>query len=105
MTTAKYASVIARAGQETAKMMTARLRAEAESSGLASAAANSINVKFSKGSFTIHVPQKHKEAVDSHQYGSSTSQPNRFIHRFANRTEEAEKFLLTRISKMLGGKL
>jgi hypothetical protein len=105
MTTAKYASVIAKAGQETAKMMTAQLRAEAASSGWSPAVANSISVKFAKDSFSIHIPKKHKEAADAHEYGSSTEQPNRVLHRFGNRLDEAEKFLLTRVSKMLGGKI
>ena len=105
MKTAKYKKALTASGSDTAKMMTAQLRKEAADSGWPSDIVNGIKVRFTNNGFKFDVPPKYKKSVDDLQYGTSENQPNRVFHRVANRTEEAQKFLIQNAFKKLGGKL
>jgi hypothetical protein len=99
-----YQKVVKAAAKETSKFMTAKLRTDAVASGWDTDVANSISVKFVKNAWKINVPRKYKDAVWAANYGSENSQPTAVLHRLDN-SDEAEKYFLQIVSKMLKGKI
>ena len=92
------------AGTETSHYLTAHLRAETHASEWPTHITNSVRVKHSNGSFSIHVPDAHKEEALDYEYGTPNSRPTAAVRRFNNRTSEAEKVFASRFLKHLGVK-
>lgn len=85
--------------------MTAQLRQECIASGWSPEVANRVSVKFSNGTFAVHIPDSIKSQVDNLEYGTPSTQPTAAIRRFGNRADSAESFLLKRAKQLLGGSL
>ena len=90
------------ASNETAHYMTAHLRSEAHASGWPSHIIRNMHVSHEAGSFDVHVHDDHKNHAHELEYGTPDSRPTAAVRRFSNRTTEAEKFLVGRMSQMLG---
>jgi hypothetical protein len=89
-----YTKVLSQAAKETTKVMTAQLRSEAIASGWDEEVANALSVKFSNNQFKVSIPARYEKQVQDLEYGTSSSQPARAIHRYSNRTGAAENHLL-----------
>lgn len=95
-----FKSAIQRASHETSGYMTSHLRAEAHASGWPSHVVDSLHVSYGKEGFNVHTP--HKETTMDLEYGTPTQRPTAAIRRSANRTTEAEAFLVKRLGKIVG---
>lgn len=91
-----------KASLETTRLMGAQLRAETRASGWPEHIVRGMHVKYDDGQFVVHSHPEHKDDVLNLEYGTPDSQPTAAIRRYANRTSEAEKFLLGRTSVHLG---
>jgi hypothetical protein len=98
-----YQKVLSQAAKETAKVMTAQLRSEALNSGWDEEVANSLSVKFSNNEFQIKKPAQYEKQIKDLEYGTDSTQPSRAIHRYSNRTNDAESYLLKVAGKLLKG--
>jgi len=99
--TTNYREVLAQSARETAVMMTAELRQECLSSGWPDSIVNRIKVKFSSNKFIIDIPEELKKEVGNLEYGTPDKQLTAALHRYGNRTSNAESFLLKRARKLL----
>lgn len=90
------------ASNDAARFMTAHLRSEAHASGWPSDISSKMHVSHKDGSFDVHVHEKHLDHALDLEYGTPDTQPTAAIRRFANRTQEAEHFIVGRMSRMLG---
>ena len=86
---------------DTSRFLTARLRSETRASGWPDEVTRHMSVHFD-GDFHVHSHPSHKDQVHNLEYGTPDTQPTAAIRRFANRTHEAEKFLVGRMHKMVG---
>ena len=82
--------------------MSAHLRSEARASGWPDHVVSNLHVTHSNGSFSIHAHPGHRNDVMDLEYGTSSSRPNRAIHRFTTNQKESEKFLVKRMFHHLG---
>lgn len=98
-----YRKVLSQAAKETTKVMTAQLRAEALASGWDAKVANSLSVKFSNNEFKVNIPPQYEKQVKDLEYGTDSMQPSRAIHRYSNRTDSAESYLLKVAGAILKG--
>lgn len=92
-------SAIKAASLETTRLMSAHLRAEARSSGWPEHVVRSLHVAHDETGFSTYVNSRHHEEALDHEYGTPSTQPNAAIRRSANRTHEAESFLIGRLFK------
>jgi hypothetical protein len=97
-----FHSALEKASHETSRAMTHQLRNEAHASGWPSHVVRKMNVKYGEEGFEAHVHDSHKATAHDHEYGTPDTQPTAAVRRTANRTQEAEKFLLGRINHHLG---
>jgi len=97
-----FHSALEKASHETSRVMSHHLKAEAHASGWPSHVVNKMHVKYGDEGFQAHVHDAHKDIAHDYEYGTPDSQPTAAVRRFANRTQEAEKFLLGRIHHHLG---
>jgi hypothetical protein len=105
MTDVNWKIALKAAGAETAQLMTSQLREEMLSSGWDSRLVAKIRVRFFNNKFEVKIPSKMKNMVSTLEYGSSDTPPSAVLRKFANRTQEAEKFLSQRaVAYMAGGK-
>lgn len=102
MTLSKFNDAVKAAGQETTRLMSARLRSEAQASGWPSHVSRSLRISHGKDGFNIHIPKKHYETVMDLEYGTPDSQPTAAMRRFKNRQEESEHFFIGRLEKHFG---
>lgn len=93
-----------RASHDTARFMSAHLRSEARASGWPDHLVSGLHVRHSGGSFTVHAHPSSRSDVMNMEYGTTSNQPNRAIHRFNNDQKEAEKFLVGRLGHHMGVK-
>ena len=101
MKTTNYRQVLVQSAQKTAVMMTAELRQECLSSGWPSAVVNRIKVKFEGGKFIVDVPDDIKTEVGNLEFGTPSRQLSPALHRYSNRTSNAESYLLKVAGKLL----
>lgn len=105
MTAADWKTALKAAGSETAQFMTSQIREDLLSEGLSSRMVARVNFRFVNNKFELKMPPKVDKAVKDLEYGSSTKPPSAVLRKFANRTQEAEKFLSQRaVAYMAGGK-
>lgn len=97
-----FYSALTKASHETSHFMTAHLRAEAHASGWPTHVTRNLSVKFGEEGFETHVHDAHKADAQNLEYGTPGTEPTAAIRRFGNRTQEAEKFLLGRLSHHVG---
>lgn len=97
-----FRNAIHQASNETAHLMTAHLRSEAHASGWPSEVSRRIKVTHNNGSFDVHAHESVEAHVHDLEYGTPDHRPTAAIRRYSNRTNEAEHFLVGRISKILG---
>jgi hypothetical protein len=97
-----FHSALTKASHETSHFMSSHLRAEASESGWPSGITNRMNVRYGNEGFEAHVHDAHYNAAHGLEYGTPDTQPTAAVRRFGNRTQEAEKFLLGRLSTHLG---
>ena len=90
-----------KASLETTRFMSAHLRAETRASGWPEHIVRGMHVTYDDGKFSVHSHPDHKDEVLNLEYGTPGTQPTAAIRRHANRTSEAEKFLLNRTSHHL----
>jgi hypothetical protein len=83
--------------------MSAHLRTEARASGWPNNVVRNLSVRHQDGEFTVHSHEGHRDQVLDLEYGTPSTQPTAAIRRFANRQQEAEKFLVGRVGKHMGG--
>ena len=86
---------------ETTRAMSGQLRNEARASGWPSHVVRNMKVKYGKDGFETHVHDAHRELAHDLEYGTSSTEPTAAVRRFGNRTHEAEKFLVGRMSERL----
>ena len=94
-----------KAGVETSRLMSAKLRSEARASGWPNHIIRHLGVAHSDGAFTVHSHEDHRSAVMDLEYGTTTQRPTAAIRRFGNRQAEAERFLMSRTLHHMGGQL
>ena len=82
--------------------MTSHLRSEAHASGWPKHIVNNMHVSYGKEGFQANVHESHEAEAKNLEYGTPSSQPTAAVRRFSNRTQEAETFLVGRLSKMIG---
>ena len=97
-----FKSALHQATHETSRVMSRQLRAEAHASGWPSHVVRSMKVNYNEGNFEAHVHDAHKSEAHDLEYGTPGTQPSAAVRRYANRTHEAETFLVGRMSKILG---
>jgi hypothetical protein len=97
-----FKSALHQASHETSHFMTAHIRAEAHASGWPSEVTRGLHVKYGENGYQAHVHDSHKEIAHNLEYGTPDTQPTAAVRRYANRTHEAETFLVGRMSKILG---
>lgn len=90
------------ASHETTRLMSARLRSEAQASGWPSEVSRTLRVSHGKKGFEAHVSKKHYESAMDLEYGTPTTQPTAAVRRFKNRQDEAEHFFIGRLEKHFG---
>lgn len=91
-----------KASVETTRFMSAHLRSEARASGWPDHVVRGMHVTYDDGNFAVHSHPDHKAEILNLEYGTPDTQPTAAIRRYANRTAEAQKFLLGRAAKHLG---
>jgi hypothetical protein len=97
-----FHSALSKASKDASRFMTAQLRNETRANDWPEHVTNSTNVKYGKNGFEAHVHDAHLDEAKNHEYGVPGKAPTAAIRRFSNRTEEAQKFLVGRLSKHLG---
>jgi hypothetical protein len=98
-------SAIKNSSHETARLMSAHVRAEAHNSGWPEHIARSLHAKHGDDGFTYHVHDEHHAETMNVEYGTPSSQPNAAVRGSGNRTEQAESFFMKRLTNHLGGLL
>lgn len=98
-------SALSKASQETSRFLSAHLRSEAHASGWPTHIVRSMTVAHDSDGFHTHVHDGHYEAAMDLEYGTPGTQPTAAVRRFANRTSDAEHFLINRMVKHLEGDL
>lgn len=99
----KVKSSLNKASVETARFMSAHLRAEARACGWPEHIVSSLHVAHSDGVFSVHSHPDHRAEVLNLEYGTPDTQPTAAIRRFNNRQYESEKFLIGRTAMHLVG--
>ncbi len=102
MTLSKFNQAIKSASHETTRLMSARLRSEAQASGWPSHVSRTLHVKHGNDGFEAHISNKHYETAMDLEYGTPSTQPTAAVRRFKNRQDEAEHFFLGRLEKHFG---
>jgi hypothetical protein len=97
-----FKSALTKASHETSHMMSAHLQNEAHASGWPSHVASNLHVSYGKDGFQAHIHDSHKSEAMDLEYGTPSQRPTAAVRRSINRTQEADKFLVGRMSKMLG---
>ncbi|CAB4166924.1 hypothetical protein UFOVP964_23 [uncultured Caudovirales phage] len=97
-----FHSALQKASHETSRFMSSQLRNEAHASGWPSHIVSNMHVKYGEAGFEAHVHDSHKAEAKNLEYGTPSTQPSAAVRRYSNRTQEAEKFLLGRISHHAG---
>ena len=97
-----FHSALEKASHETSRVMTHQLKSEAHASGWPSHVVRKMSVKYGEEGFEAHVHDSHEAIAKDHEYGTPSIKTTAAVRRTANRTQEAEKFLLGRISHHLG---
>lgn len=97
-----FKDALNRASSDASHFLTAHLRSEAHASGWPSDVTRRMSVSHNNGSFDVNVHEKHLNRALDLEYGTPDTQPTAAIRRFSNRTQEAEHFIVGRMSKMLG---
>jgi hypothetical protein len=95
---------LVKASHDTSRLMSAHLRSEARKAGWPDHIVSNLHVTHSNGSFNIHAHPDQREDVLDLEYGTTSTQPNRAIHRFSKNQHEAEKFLVKRLFHHMGVK-
>lgn len=96
-------SAIRKASIETSHFMGAHVRKAAKDSGWPDHLSRTLNVSYTKGGFSIHAPKHLHGEIGDLEYGTPSQLPTAAMHRAANRTQEAERFFVKRLSQHLGG--
>ena len=105
MTATDWKTALKAAGSETAQFMTTQIREDLLAEGLDARMVAKVRYRFFNNKFEIKMPKKVDKAVKELEFGSSTKPPSAVLRKFANRTQEAEKFLSQRaVAYMAGGK-
>jgi len=102
VTLSKFSNALKAASHETTRLMSARLRSEAQASGWPSEVSRTLRVTHGKSGFEAHVSKKHYEKALDLEYGTPDTQPTAAVRRFKNRQAEAEHFFLGRLEKHFG---
>ena len=102
MTLSKFNTAIKAASHETTRLMSARLRSEAQASGWPSEVSRTLRVSHGKSGFEAHVSKKHYDTAMNLEYGTPSTQPTAAVRRFKNRQDEAEDFFIGRLEKHFG---
>ena len=102
MTLSKFNNAIKAASHETTRLMSARLRSEAQASGWPSDVSRTLRVSHGKNGFEAHVSKKHYDTAMNLEYGTPSTQPTAAVRRFKNRQDEAEHFFVGRLEKHFG---
>ena len=97
-----FLSAIHQSSHEASQVMSSQLRSEARASGWPEHVVQNMHVKYNNGKFTNHVHDSHASEAADLEYGTTTQRPTAAIRRFSNRTHEAEKFLVGRVSQRVG---
>lgn len=97
-----FKSALDKASNDAAHFMTAHLRAETHASGWPTNVTRSMRVVHNKGSFEVHASDSHKNAIHNLEYGTPDERPTAAMRRYSNRTQQAEKFFVGRLSKIFG---
>jgi hypothetical protein len=97
-----FVKAVHAASHEASKVMSSQLRSEARASGWPEHVVRSMHVKYDSGKFTSHVHPAHAAEAADLEYGTPNQRPTAAIRRAANRTQEAEKFLVGRLSRRVG---
>lgn len=97
-----YDSAIHKASLDTARLLSAHLRAEAQNSGWPEHITQNLHVRYSDGEFNVYGHKSHSADIHDLEYGTPTMQPTAALRRFANRTEQAEFFFANRLAQHLG---
>lgn len=90
------------ASHETTRLMSARLRSEAQASGWPSDVSRTLRVSHGKNGFEAHVSKRHYQSAMDLEYGTPNTQPTAAVRRFKNRQDEAEHFFVGRLEKHFG---
>ena len=98
-------NAIHKASLETSHFMSSHLRAEAHASDWPSHVINGMHVAYNKDGFEAKVHESHHGEALDYEYGTPDRQPTAAVRRAANRTREAEHFLVSRIASHLEGLL
>jgi hypothetical protein len=96
---------IHKASNETAHLMGAHVRSEARKSNWPENVSRSMSVTHTNGSFDAHVHDSHHTEALNHEYGTPSITTTAAVRRTANRTQEAEHFLVKRLFHHLEGSL
>jgi hypothetical protein len=96
MTAADWKTALKAAGTETAQFMTSQVREDLLAEGLDSRMVAKVRDSFLNNKFELKMPPKVDKAIKELEFGSSTKPPSAVLRKFANRTQEAEKFLSQR---------
>jgi hypothetical protein len=95
-----FESAIHKASIDATRMMGAHLRTQARKSNWPDEVVRGMGVGYKKGQgFSAHVHESHKAKALDLEYGTPGNSPTATIRRFANRTNEAEKFISKRLFK------
>lgn len=93
---------IAKASADTTHYMGAHLRSEASASGWPDHIVRSMHVTHGAPGFEAHVHEDHFGHAQDLEYGTPDARPTAAVRRFANRTQQHEHFLVSRLEHYLG---
>lgn len=99
---ATFRSALQSSIHETSRLLTSHTRAEAHNSGWPAHLTNSLRVHHTSKGFETHAHDGHHTEVTNLEYGMPGKGPNPALRRSANRTAQAESFLLKRLHKHIG---
>lgn len=73
---------VAQGHQHSANKLTAQLRRKAYESGWSSAASRHLTVVPSGEAYNVSYPTEHKDLIEDHEFGSTTTPPNPVVRSF-----------------------
>ena len=94
-----------KAAADAAHVMSSELRASATEHGWHPDVVAGLNVHYDKGQFKVEFPDEHKDRAFVHEFGDQHNRPTAVLRKYEHHTGLAQKFLIQRLTKHLGGKL
>ena len=93
------------AAHAAARQMTSDIRQSALDHNWHPDVVRNMQVKYTDGSFNVHIHPDYEERAFVHEYGSETSRPTAVIRKYETQSHNAVSTFATSFMEHLGGKL